>query len=118
VRLGSRTYLIASSRLITPVDHWTLGGIAHPLENCCLPCVGSSNNEDPELDIAGELGEILLRIHGPKVCTLNMEAGRLVGGRTRARVLEHSITLLSATTIHGTRYKSADHLRSFDDTVT
>jgi hypothetical protein len=62
-----------SSRLIMPVDHWTLGGIAHSLEDCCLPCVGSSDNEDPELEIAGESGEILLRIHSTKVCSLKTE---------------------------------------------
>jgi hypothetical protein len=62
-----------SSRLIIPVDHWTLGGIAHSLEDRCLSCVGSSNDEDTEFEIAGESGEILLRIHSTKVCSLKTE---------------------------------------------
>jgi hypothetical protein len=79
VRLGSRTYLLASTRSIMLIDHWTLGGIAHSLEDCCLPCVGSSNNEDPELEIAGESGEILLRIHGTRVCNYNLKTEDYVG---------------------------------------
>jgi hypothetical protein len=67
VQLKTGTYLLASSRSITSVDHWALGRITYSLENCCLPCIGSSNNEDPELDIVGDSGEILLRIHDSKM---------------------------------------------------
>jgi hypothetical protein len=75
VRLGSRAYLLESTRSIMLIDHWTLGGIAHSLEDCCLPCIGngSSNNEDPEFEIAGESGEILLRVHGTKVYNYNLK---------------------------------------------
>jgi hypothetical protein len=42
------------------VDLWTLGGVTNSLENGGLPCIRSSNNEDPELDIDGNSREILL----------------------------------------------------------
>jgi hypothetical protein len=51
-----------------PVDHWTLGGVADPLENRCLPCIGPSNNEDSELDFDGEPGAIVLCSHGTELC--------------------------------------------------
>jgi hypothetical protein len=61
--------------LITPVDHWALGRVADPLENRGFPCVRSSDNEDSELDVGGESGEILLRIHVTKVCKMEDLSG-------------------------------------------
>ena len=75
VRLGSRTYLLASGRSILPVDHWTFGGITDSLENRGLSCVGPSNDEDSELDSAGELGENLLCSHSTKACQVEDESG-------------------------------------------
>ena len=75
VRLGLKIYLVAISRSIASVDHWTLGGIAHPLEKRCLPCIRSSNNENSELDVAGDLGEKLQRIHGTKACKVEDRSG-------------------------------------------
>jgi hypothetical protein len=66
VQLETGTYPLASSRSITPVDHWALGRVADPLENRGFSCVRSSDNEDSEPDATGESGEILLRIHGTK----------------------------------------------------
>jgi hypothetical protein len=75
VRLRTKTYL-PSSRLITPVDHRAFGRVADPLENRGFSCVGSSNDEDPEPDaVAGESGEILLRIHGIKACKMEDLSG-------------------------------------------
>jgi hypothetical protein len=68
VQPGSRTYPLAISRSITPVDHWTFGGVAHSLENGCLPRICSSNNEHSELDIAGDSGgKDLLFSHSAEV---------------------------------------------------
>jgi len=59
--LGRRAYLLAiSGFMIKPVDLWTLRGVTYSLENGGLPCICSSNDEDPELDVVGESGEILL----------------------------------------------------------
>jgi hypothetical protein len=76
VQLETGTYPLASSRSITPVDHWALGRVADPLENRCFSCVRSSDNEDSEPDAAaGESGEILLHIHGTKVCKMEGLSG-------------------------------------------
>jgi len=53
-----RTYPLAISRFITTVDLWTLRGVTNSLENGGLPRIRSSNNEDPELDRAGDSREI------------------------------------------------------------
>jgi hypothetical protein len=58
-----RTYPFATSLYINAVDLRTLGGVADPSKNRCLPRVCSSNNEDSELDVLGESGEILLCSH-------------------------------------------------------
>jgi len=58
------------STVTTPVDLRILGGIADSLENRCLPCICSSNDEDSELDVAGESGEILLCSHSVEVCKI------------------------------------------------
>jgi hypothetical protein len=52
--------LLAISRFIKPVDLWTLRGVTYSLENGGLPGICSSNDEDPELDVVGKSGEILL----------------------------------------------------------
>ena len=52
-----RTYPLAISRFVMTVDLWTLGGVTYPLENGGLPCICSSNNKDPELDIVGDSRE-------------------------------------------------------------
>jgi hypothetical protein len=62
--LETRSYLFSNSLWINAVNLGTLGGIADSLENRCLPCICSSNNEDSELDVGGESGEILLCSHG------------------------------------------------------
>ena len=53
--------------MINTVDLRTFGGVADSLENRCLPRICSSNNEDSELDIAGESGEVLLCGHSVEV---------------------------------------------------
>jgi hypothetical protein len=60
VPLGTRTYPLATSRSIAPVNHWTVGGVADSLENRCFSCICSSNNEDSELEITGKSGENIL----------------------------------------------------------
>ena len=54
--LGQRTYPLAMSKLITPVNFWTLRGVTHPLQDGGLSGIRSSNNEDSELDIIGGSG--------------------------------------------------------------
>jgi hypothetical protein len=54
-----RTYPLAIFGFsMTPVDLWTLRSVANSLENGGLPRIRSSNNEDPELDRAGDSREI------------------------------------------------------------
>jgi hypothetical protein len=72
---GTRTCLLASSPRINAVDHWTLGGIADPLKNRCLPRICSSNNEDSELDVHWESGEVLLCIHRVEVRKIEGQLG-------------------------------------------
>jgi hypothetical protein len=73
-QLDTGTYL-ASSRS-TPINRWALGRVADLLENRGFSCVRSSDNEDSEHDaVAGEYGEILLRIHGTKVCKMEDLSG-------------------------------------------
>jgi hypothetical protein len=61
--LRMRTYPLALSLWIKPVDLWTLDGIANSLQNRGLACVCPSNNEDSELDVVGGVGEELLCVH-------------------------------------------------------
>jgi len=56
---------MANSPSTGPVDLWTLGCIANSLQNCGLPCIRSSDNENSELDL-WELGGMLLRSHSTK----------------------------------------------------
>ena len=49
-----RTYPLAISEFIITVDLRTLRGVTNSLENGGLSCIRSSNNEDPELDRAGD----------------------------------------------------------------
>ena len=56
ILLGIRTYPLATSPLITPVDLWTLRGVTNSLQDGGFARVCSSNNEDSELDIAGDSG--------------------------------------------------------------
>jgi hypothetical protein len=51
--------------------------VADALENRCLPCICSSNNEDSELEVAGELGKILLCGHSVEVCMTEDKLGAL-----------------------------------------
>jgi hypothetical protein len=57
------THPLAISRSVDPIDLWTLGGVTNSLQNGGLPRICPSNDEDPELDIVGNLREILLRSH-------------------------------------------------------
>ena len=57
---GRRTYPLVISIFIKPVDLWTLRGVTYSLEDGGLPGICSSNDEDPELDVVGKSGEILL----------------------------------------------------------
>ena len=60
-----RTYQMASSLWIKPVDLRTLGRIANPLQNRCFACIRSSDNEHSELNIWNS-GGILLCSHSTK----------------------------------------------------
>ena len=62
VLLGTRTYPIARSLSIALVDLWTLCCIANPLQDGCLSCIRSSDNEHSELDV-WDWGVILLCGH-------------------------------------------------------
>jgi hypothetical protein len=53
-----RTYPLATSPLITPVDDWTLCGVTDSLQDRGLPGVRSSNDEHSELDIVGLSGVV------------------------------------------------------------
>jgi hypothetical protein len=56
VALETRTYPLATSLLITPVNLWTLCGVTDSLQGGGLSGVRSSNNEHAELEIAGQSG--------------------------------------------------------------
>jgi hypothetical protein len=58
--LGRRTYLFAISGFTKPVYLWTLRGVTYSLEDGGLPGICSSDDEDPELDVVGDSGKILL----------------------------------------------------------
>ena len=64
---GVRTYLRALSPLIKPVDPGTFRGVADSLQDGCLSCICSSNNQNSELDIRDSEPLILLGSHGTKV---------------------------------------------------
>jgi hypothetical protein len=51
-----RTYPLAMSSLITPIDLWTLCGVTDSLQDGSLSGVRSSNDEHAELEIVGQLG--------------------------------------------------------------
>ena len=55
--LGNRTYPLAISLCITPIDLWTLRGVTDSLQDGGLAGVRSSNDEDSELDISGDSGK-------------------------------------------------------------
>jgi hypothetical protein len=57
---GRRTYLLGISMFIKPVDLWTLRGVTYSLEDGGLPGICSSNDEDPEFDVVGDSGKIVL----------------------------------------------------------
>jgi hypothetical protein len=57
VVLGTRTYSLAISLSITPIDLWTLRGVTDSLQDGGLASVRSANNEDSELDISGDSGK-------------------------------------------------------------
>ena len=65
VSSGTRTYPITVSPSTNPVDLWTLCCITNSLQNCCFPCVRSSDNEYSELDL-WDTGLILLCSHSAK----------------------------------------------------
>ena len=69
---GARAYPRALSLFIKPVDLGTLCGVADSLQDGCLSCVCSSDNQNSELDIR-DLELILLGSHSTKVS----EEGRL-----------------------------------------
>ena len=57
ILLGTRTYPLATSPLVTPIDLWTIRGVTDSLQDGGLAGVCSSNNEDSELDISGDSGK-------------------------------------------------------------
>jgi hypothetical protein len=79
---GTTTYLLASFRRINAVDHWTVGGVADPLKNGCLPRICFFNNKDSELDVAGESGEVRwyppFSLDPPLISSLIVAGGRNV----------------------------------------
>ena len=62
---GTRTYLIASSLWIKPVDLRALRRIANSLQNGCLPRIRSSDNEHSELNV-WKSGSMLMCSHSTK----------------------------------------------------
>ena len=64
--LVARTYSMASSRSIVPVDLWTIQGVANSLQYGGLSRICPPDNEDPELDI-WDSETVLLCIHSTSV---------------------------------------------------
>jgi len=72
-----------------PIDIWALRCVTYSLQNRCLPCIRSSDNEDSEREIVKNSGEILLCIH----CTPRRDR---IAPRRLGHILSHPlITMLS-----------------------
>src|SRR6267142_7181415 len=91
VLLETRTYPLASL-WTTFIYLWTLGSVAHSLQDGCLSCVGSSDNEDPKLEV-WDLRKTLLVLTG----TLLVLKGALLVLRGALLVLRRALLVLRRT---------------------